>query len=1381
MRIIRNQLSNTLVVVLARGGAWMLILILLGLYAGGAGAQAVGRAGAELPFRKLDMSHGLSFNSVMCLLEDSQGLLWVGTREGLNRYDGYQFETFKHSPYDSLSLSNNHINVIFESSGGEMWLGTASGLNRYHPATQGFTSYGAPPDSSGLTNSYVKTIIELADRTLWVGTSNGLTVLHPEEGIVEHRYLGGPHSHPNNVIALFRDRDDRVWLGTKGGLYIWESGWFRRVIVDPDTEKGGEVFEIRDIKQDERGVYWVATEQHGIYSFRYAGGVFRNEKHYHTGNSDILSNQVRKVFADDGKLWLATLSGLSILEIDSDDFTNIGYSIRRPDGISRGSIHDVIKDRFGGYWVATYSGGLNYFHPQHHLFEHYKRTAGVTDGLSENDVNGFLEDAAGNIWISTGRGLNYVNWATGVFRHYGADTPNGLSNRIIKSMVSDKQGNLWIGTYNGLNYYDAARGTFRHFLHQPGTNSINQNQVHALHIDEDGLLWIGMNMGELQVYDPVTDRFTDVPHVGSIVSYIYEDRNGRLWIGTRFGLKCVDRRTRQPIDISATIRGVEDELLFINWITEDSKGRLWIGTQSSGLFLLHDQQLHWFGQGNGLISNTINAVIEDNDGYLWISTNAGLSRAECWREPDSTLQFVAIDFFEIHGLQGAQFNPASALRTRSGRLYFGGINGFNAFYPAEVQKQTYFPDVRFSRLEINAKDAAVTHPGFGDIWGYQDSVITLAYNHRNISIDFSGINFVNPNATVYRYALSGLEYGWVDIGQQRSVNFTYLPIGEHDVRIQASSDPRVWGDSYASLKIIVLPPWWLTPIAYAVYVLLAGLLIYWVIRFFHRRAKRRNRIYVEQIMREKEQRMLASKLDFFTDVSHELRTPLTLILTPLERLMNQPDLSERVSEQLAMIRRNGQKMMEMINQVLHLRRFENEQHARLETERTDLVAFLKEIVLTFRPMATAKQVGFSFKFIPERLEADFDSSKLEIVLYNLLANAFKFTPQNGNVSLEMRHAERDRLQQETDSESHYITIAVCNTGKAIPADVQERIFHRHYSDNHAPGDNPEGVGIGLELSKRMMALHGGFLEVASDETGTCFTVGLPMRAQANEKRKSTVRNWDQEPREMGDGIIAKRPNPTGEKQTLLIVEDNEDVRALVRSVLEGDYRIEEAADGQQGWERALESIPDLVISDIMMPRVDGIELCRLLKTDIRTSHIPVVLLTARAAFAHKYEGYETGADAYITKPFSGNYLLVRIGNLIKQREAVSARLRRDAFLAPGTLTVNSVDDQLLKKAKEFVERRIADSSFTIEEMSRDIGLSRMHFHRKIKALTGLSPADFVRNIRLRRAAAILAQKGISVKETMAMVGFENADHFRKCFKAEFGVLPSDYPKNNVAD
>ncbi|WP_222836509.1 hybrid sensor histidine kinase/response regulator transcription factor [Leadbetterella byssophila] len=1272
-------------------------------------------------FRKIDMRHGLSYNSVMCLLEGSDGRLWVGTREGLNLYNGYEFQVFKHKPQSPQDLSNNHINIIYEDESKNIWIGTANGLNLYQEGK--FMHW--LPDPKGLSNAYVKSILQKDEKTLWVGTSNGLTVVDlPTKKLTQLRL---PTSEANNIISLFKSKSGRIYLGTKSGIYTYQNESFQPL---PFLQN----LEIRDIKEDKVGKLWIATETDGVYGIK-----DHVTDHWTKEDQGVISNQVRKLLVEEETIMAATLGGMYIANLKSGTFTNFSYSINDPDGLSRGSIHDICKDKFGGYWIATYSGGLNYFHRQNNLFKHYRQLPGIPNGLSENDVNGFVQANEGKIWVSTGRGLNLLDPKTGNFQHFTDVSENGLSNRIIKALAKDKEGNLWIGTYNGLNYLNAKTLQFRHYFHDPKRNSLNQNQVHALYYDADGQLWIGMNIGDLQIFDPKTQQFTSLPGIGNIISYIYEDSKGYLWLGTRAGLKCLDRKNRKLMDISNIIRGYENELLYINWILEDHQKRIWLATQGSGLFMIENQTLHWFGKDKGLSGNTINAILEDEDHRLWISTNSGISKIEY-----NNKILTSTDFTEVHGLQGLQFNPGSAFKSEDGTLFFGGINGFNAFRPENIVKELYFPKVHIDQIRTTSgKSPEVFRPKLGE-------TVILSYDQRNVVIDFAGIHFIHPEGVQYRYKL---DEGWIETGNHRSINFTYLPIGKHELKIQATSQAGIWGEDHTSIQIQVLPPWWRSHWAYIMYALSCMAIISLMIR----EAKKRNQRKMQELWRQKEQKMMERRLEFFTDISHELRTPLTLILTPLERLLNHNDLPENVSKSLHSIQRNGKKMMEMISQVLNLRRFEESQSDELYLKKEALDEFFKEILLSFRPLAIAKHIDYHFELSP--IHACIDTAKMEMILQNLLSNAFKFTPEFGQVYVRLNSQDTTWI------------LTISNTGKKL--ENMDHLFHRFYSNRSK--ENPQGTGWGLDLCKRMVTLHQGQISVQQSEKNevfhTHFKIEIPFLQEGTEHAPEVLLE------ETSDLLPEEALPKTAERQILLLVEDNREIRQMIKEILSPYYQIREATDGMEGWNMAQEISPDLIISDIMMPQMDGIELCGKLKTDPKTSHIPVILLTARATVAYKQEGYETGADAYITKPFSPNLLLVRIKNLLHQRKVIRLQLQVETALEPGETLVNSIDDKILYRTREYVDKHISDPHWRIEDMSKELGLSRMHLHRKLKTLTGMTPAEFVKHIRLKKAAKILQENTISVKEVMFLVGFEDADHFRISFKEMFGAPPSEYKKH----
>ena len=1348
------------------------------------------------------MSTGLSHNSVLCVTEDHDHLIWIGTREGLNKYNSVDVTIYKQGIHDSTSLSNNHIICIYENKQNELWVGTARGVNRYDRLNDCFIEYLPGADSSNISNGYVRCIADGPGYKTWIGTSAGLNIYNSKTDSFKKIYLADNPTLDNNIIALFHDDQDRMWIGTKGGLYIYDQKQFKEVPVELETNIPFHSIEIRDIKQDDQGLIWVSTEEHGIFALNYKNGHASVQRHFHTGNSKIISNSVRKFLIDGNDIWLATLEGLSILDKSTSKITNVTYSIENPEGISNSSLHDVIKDHAGGYWLATYTGGINYYHPQNNLFPHFKKIVGASNSLNSDAISGFLEDKEGNLFISTGDGgLNYQDQKTTKITTYTTGGKYDISNNNIKSIDDDQDGNLWIATYNGLNFFDRKTGRFAHYFFNPNNpNSLNNNQVHVVHVDEDGLVWIGMNGGVFQVFDPKTQIFTSLPDVGRIVTEVVcEDSKGKLWIGERYGLKCLDRKTRKLVDISHFTTGFEDQLCYLNWITEDSKGNIWIGTQSSGIIIFKDGHAYLFDTENGLSDNTINAILEDDFGDFWISTNKGISKIKYSEDEQGIPHLESTDFTTIHGLQGAQFEQGSAYKSQSGKLYFGGINGYNAFMPEDVIKKEYFPPVTFTELQINFKKNSPTNAeSIFKVPINEAKQIELKYSERNIFLRFAGINFVNPNDTYYRYMLSGLDQDWIELGDQRTVNFTYLPIGEHKLLIQSSTNPSQWNDTYRRLMIKIDPPWWQTYWAYILYVIFLSGLLYAFFTYSQRWADLKNKLNMEQFQREKELELHESKLKFFTDVSHELRTPLTLILAPLEKIMMQKDVGAKLSSQLQIIQRNGNRMMQLIDQVLNLRKLETG-HEKLQSAKGNIVSFLKEISLAFAEIASSKNIQFDYQASVEKIDLWYDRDKMEIIIYNLLSNAIKNTPEGGTIKMNLSIEEQSFNSadgRQTKGKGRFAKIIVEDTGRGISDADLTQIFNRFYSANGKVNQSIKGIGVGLELTKRMVELHKGEISVESqqeapDKKGfTRFAVLLPIgnKHLSPEEKLVDFKNSEDPSRythelslreKLGnlvpEQVDIKLPKISDKnKQTLLIVEDNQEVRTFVRDLFRDNYMVEEAADGLQGWKLATEIIPDLIISDIMMPKMDGIELCRKLKSDVRTSHIPVVLLTARTTLTFKYEGLETGADEYITKPFSAQYLILKVKNLIKQRNLLRQYFERESILQPENITVTSVDERLLKKAMDYIVQNIESPLISVEKLSHELGLSRVHFYRKIKALTNLTAVEFIRSVRLKRAAALLAQGKLNIKEVQNRVGFESADYFRKCFKAQFGITPSEY-------
>jgi ligand-binding sensor domain-containing protein/signal transduction histidine kinase/AraC-like DNA-binding protein len=1353
----------------------------------------------EIRFTNINIKTGLSHNSALCLIQDHDGFIWIGTRDGLNKFDGVEFTIYRHSLDDSLTISNNQINCIYETSNNELWIGTANGLNKFDPSSQSFTRFFTDEDLTGISDNYIWSIHEDIEKNIWIGTTGGIKIFSDKNKSFSHLNINSSISdNSNTIITVFRDSRNIMWIGTRNGLYQKTDNRFTRYYLDKKTEHSSTRFEIRDICESLDGIIWVGTEGFGLYGFNSDTVAY----HLTTTDSRLNSNTIRKIFnSDEQILWLGTLEGLNIFNKYTSELLNFTYSDENSEGISNNSVRDIIKDRQGGIWIATYAGGVNYYHPKKILFSLNSHFTGQQTINKISVVTAFLEESNGNLWIGTdGGGLHYYNQVDGKYLHYLFTGDNCIAGNNIKSLGKDSCGNLWIGTFNGLSRLNIKTQQFTNYYYERGqANTLNHNQVHALYIENDRRIWIGTNGGGLQILDQVTGSFFDVPGMErKKINTLFADKVNQLWIGSQDGIRCIDKNTLKEIDISGLLGEFKKSIIYVNFITSDSSGNIWIGTQGYGLFLKQDGLFYWFNEGNGLNDNTINALLEDEKGQLWITTNKGLSRVTLLKNGSGERYLQSKTFSTSDGLQGYQFYPHSALKSKTGRLFFGGVNGYNQFFPWQINDTVFYPTVILTELSlkfITSKPDNVNSPIQKPL--SEITHLVLNYNQRDFTISFVGLNYISPENTLYRYMVHGLDKGWIDLGTQRFINFTYFPVGNYEFRIKATTNPEKWDDTFKSLQITILPPWWKTVWAFAIYSLLLGLLLFAFFWYSHRWAKLKNDLAMEHFQREKEEELHQLKLKFFTDVAHELRTPLTLILAPLEKITMQSGFTNRVRNQFFTIQRNGLRLMQLVNQILDLRKLETG-HETIRVAEGNISRFLRETSLGFKEMASSNGIAFEYVCDFDKLQIWYERDKMEIILYNLLSNAFKNTPKGGKVRLLLSVADIETIGFKPKKEllsQTYVQITVADNGKGIPNENIDAIFNRFYTLQEEAGNLSNSSGVGLELTRRLVELHHGMITVESRvaindiEGETKFTVWLPMgktHFKSNEivtdfktSEDPSLYTWELQGREHiydefeGDPIV-ERSDSSDEKPQLLIVEDNSEVRNFIKSLFICNYFIEEAENGEKGLEKAFNSIPDLIISDIMMPVMDGIEFCRRIKTDLRTSHIPVILLTARTAITFKYEGLETGADEYITKPFSAKYLLIRVKNLIKQRDLLKTHFHLEAISDPSTLTFTSFDEKLIRKAFDYIIENISDPSVNVNKLSKYLGLSRVHFYRKIKAMTNMTAVEFIRSIKLKRAALLLGQNKLTVKEVRNMTGFEDADYFRKSFKNQFGVNPSDY-------
>jgi len=1379
-----------------------------------------------LRFRHLVDKDGLSSNSVLSICQDYRGFMWFGTRDGLNRYDGYEFRVYKNDSDDSTSISDNNVNIVFEDSHENLWIGTGNGLNRFDRAKNRFFRVMPEKDRFSLSNEFVKTIHEDRKGNIWIGTSGGLNKLNVKSGII-NQFISVLDKENNakilNVDNIYEDSRGNLWIGARNGLYLFRNGKIEPYYLYT-SGKDHHLEWIRVILEDRRGDLWIATEQNGVFLLNYATKEIVNYIQEQDNKNSLINNRVRTIFEDwDGTIWFGTREGLSIFDPGTNKFRNYEHSKYDPSSLSHNSIRDITGDNAHGIWIATYAGGVNYYHRNNSIFIHIKEEFGTTNTLSYNKISYLCKDRESILWIGTeGRGLNRYNENQGTFHQFinsGSDRHNALDN--IKSITEADNGILWLGTIGGLSRFNKQKIEFLNFIHDPAdTNSLSFNQVHSTLIDCNGNLWIGTNGGGLDRYIPELNGFrhhrnSDDPSslISNNINVLLEDSKGKLWIGTQAGLDCYDPDNDRFIefpDISGRRRIMPSTRILA--LFEDSHRRFWIGTEGRGLLLLNrfDYSLRNFTEKDGLPNNVVNAILEDNKSNLWISTNRGISRLSFNESLGDGETRVSIkNFNEIEGLQGLQFYPHSAFKDIEGRLYFGGINGYNVFFPEQISDTLTTPQVVFTDFKIKYVSAKIDEEGSPLVKDISETEkVTLNYFQREFSVTFAGLNYLNPENIYYSYRLKGVDDQWNYLGNQRTITFAYLTAGEYELMVQASDNPNSWGKDYSSVMIKVLSPPWKSWWAYLLYALIGTGIIVGILLYTYRWIRLKNELALELLNKEKEKELHQMKIRFFTDISHELRTPLTLILAPLEKLVSDLKENFRLRNQLMMIRRNGKKMLALINQLLDLRKFETG-HMELQAARGNISRFIRETTLSFREIAKIRGIHFNYIASEPVIEAWYDRNKLEIVLYNLLSNAFKATKTGSKIEVKVSEVKRESEEfYELDEKNElpedigkFVKIIVEDCGKGMPPELLKQIFDRFYQIEAHETDGTISTGVGLELTKRMVELHRGVISVKSveatnDKPGrTIFTILLPMgKSHLNpdqiieDYRTSDDQSLYQKELLSSEVFVDQLeataedldniPDMIKDKPLMVVVEDNAEVCMFIRNLFKNKFKVHTACNGKEGWDVILKIVPDIIISDVMMPEMDGIELCRLVKTDKRTSHIPVILLTARTAVTFKYEGLETGADDYIHKPFSSEYLCIRVKNLIRQRQLMQEHFFRNSFLRPEDLAITSADEKILRKAIQKIENNIDDPDLNVDNLSRDIGLSRVHFYRKIKFLTNLTAVEFIRSIRLKKAAQLLEQGKLNVSEIRYMVGIQDAEYFRTSFKKQFGLTPKEYAKQN---
>lgn len=1339
----------------------------------------------QYQFSQIDFTRGLSNNQVNCIFKDAKGFMWFGTMAGINRYDGYTVKVFRHSLRDSLTLVDDYVTKIFEGPDDKLVFLSRTFTSVYDPPTERFVNTNTYLQSYGLPIGIITRIIKSGDAffTLYANGS-----LYKTTGNNTRMLIAAAANAADVVTDIQLTAGNRIAMVHANGVIDKMDASINKIIFSTDAVRratGDKVYAYSMFadKQDNIWLYSLNTTIGVVYYNNTDGSV----KMFNKENGRLTSNIITCIIEDNkDNVWIGTDHG-GINVMGKKDFSVFALTNKDGDNksVAENAIYTLYKDDAGIIWAGTFKKGISYYADDIIKFPLYRHKPGDPTSLSYDDVNKFAEDAKGNIWIGTnGGGLLYFNRQANTFTQYRHSPANNntISNDIIVSLWIDRDQKLWIGSYyGGLDCYDGK--TFLHYKHNDAdTTSLADDRVWEIYEDAANNLWVGTLGGGLDRFDRDKKLFYHhtVARGNSIgcdyISAFVEDNSGNLWIATAYGIDVLQKATGKFVHYSAAANKLSNDN--INILLKDNSGKIWVGTRDGlNVFDPQSQTFQSFRTEDGLPDNTIFNILEDQQHFLWVSTTNGISKIAV--QPSGSGYTISCkNYDELDGLQGRVFNDNAALKTRSNELLFGGANGFNIFNPAGIKENMHAPRIVFTGFEVFNRPVEAGEKVSGRVILKKSITetyyITLKHNDNIFSIEFAALNFSNSEKNKYLYKLENFNKDWLPADSKtRRATYTNLDPGEYTFRVKASNDDGIWNDRGIELKIVVLPPFWKTTWAYVLYVLAIIAILFFSRRMIIQRARMRFALEQERKEASRMHELDMMKIRFFTNVSHEFRTPLSLILTPLDKIIKYTD-DQQQKKQFQLIHRNARRLLNLVNQLLDFRKMEV-QELKLNATQGNVLRYIKELCNSFTDMAEKKSISFSYHSNADQLITLFDHDKIERILFNLLSNAFKFTPENGNVSVDVTIAEEKGGEV-------LLEIKVNDTGIGIAPEKQDKIFERFFQSDIPGTLVNQGSGIGLAITKEFVKMHGGSITVESElNKGSSFTVLLPFKAA--EINSETVPVAEETFEDSEAMAAEEEPVLTGnapeqpaknKRPVILLVEDNEDFRFYLKDNLREFFTIVEAADGREGWQKALAVHPDMVVSDISMPVMTGIDLCRKIKKDTRTKQVPVILLTAFAGEEKHLKGLEIGASDYLIKPFNFEIMLSRIRNILAEHDALRKTYTRQVEAKSTNINVASPDEKFIQQALQIIEQNIANPDFSVEEMSRQLFMSRVSAYKRIFALTGKTPVEFIRSVRLERAAQLLAKTDHTVAEIAYQVGFNNPKYFTRYFKAVYNMVPSAY-------
>lgn len=1338
----------------------------------------------NLKIKQLSAPHSLPTNEVQKVYQDRDGFIWFATRNGLCQYNGYETTLYKSNLYSPDLLTTNSITCLVDDNNNNLWIGTSEGLNVMDKRTGEIKKYKAP----SISNNVVSALCVTRDNTLWVGTDNGLCRYVPEKDtfVVCGDEFGDGRLRYVTIKSLLEDSDGDLWIGT------WAQGLFRyspstdKVVVYP---KINEQYSSHVIYEDSNKDIWVGSWGYGLFKLRNPKDMenvsYQSFLHENGDDSSLSDNIVYDIAEDINThtLWVGTRSGLSILRLDeSSSFIN--YKSGKSDyRIPSDEVNSIMRDSQKNMWIGAIGGGVLMADTRQPAFALHTLNFGDED-IPVTSVRTLFADSDQNLWIGVGTyGLARREYVTGELKMY-SHIPEFSGVKDLPSLFAvvqrKKSGDIWFGMYNG-GIYVYRKGEKVKHLTTKNSAFLTSDCVSALYEDYEGNCWIGtrggigVRLSDGTDYRFETMNFNDSLSAGWIyVRDIVQDMDNSVWLATsNFGVIHITGDVRQPSTLKYENYSFHNRKLITNTVLcmhIDRFGRLWAGTEGGGLYLYNRStgQFEEKTRTYSIPGDVIVSIEEDKSGNLWLGTVSGLVKlyVAAVGNDFSTRIYTSAD-----GLQDNFIVNSSC--SRDGELFFGGHKGYNSFFPDKMEipsQETNFLITDIKIFNHSFKNLPVElQQKISPVMPTYTSKIELPYKYNNFSIEFAALTYKNPELNRYAYRLQNFDRDWqYTDADRRFAYYNNLPSGTYTFQLKATNENGEWSGYVREFTVVVLPPFWATWWAYLLYmvlVLVIGVLIY---RTIKKRILLQNALRLREMEKAKAEELNHAKLQFFTNITHELLTPLTIISATVDELKTQ---APSHNDLYTVMNSNIQRLIRLLQQILEFRKAETG-NLKLRVSPGDLAAFVRTGTESFKPLVKKRKIHFSLLCDPESIVGYFDIDKLDKIMYNLLSNAAKYNKEDGFIQVTLSYDEEDR---------EFVLLRVKDNGKGISREKQATLFKRFYEGDYRKF-NTIGTGIGLSLTKDLVTLHGGTISVESEvDHGTEFIVRIPIeRSYYDEEQiddevislRQTAIDYEDTP----EDVIAEVQELATKANSILLVEDNEELLNLMTKLLGREYNVFTAENGKEGIIVLENEDVDLIVSDIMMPEMDGIEFCKYVKGHLEISHIPVILLTAKNKEEDRAEAYEIGADAFISKPFNLTVLHARIRNLLKYKARMAHDFKNQIVFEVKDLNYTSLDEDFIQRAINCVNNHLEDPNFDQAQFADEMLTSKSTLYKKLKSLAGLNTSSFIRNVRLKAACRIMEEKGINIRvsELAYAVGFNDPKYFSSCFKKEFGMLPSEY-------